>query len=248
VYRVGIRAPHAEFTTVHSPGGRRLAISADGRRAFAAGYERGGIAAYDAGAGALLWHRADLRQAQSVRLTLDDDLLLCGFERGPARVVSASSGEPRETLRRVKHIIPLDADVWLLVFQRRYHLRRAGQRDTPIEATSFGLLDALLADGVLWLSEAAAGVRSFAASDGTLMSAYSPPRGSHVLNLARADDGACYGIEWPYQRGGTHRAVRFEDGNARITAELQLSWPFVLVPSRSMAVLASADVVPVVTA
>jgi hypothetical protein len=70
---------------------------------------------------------------------------------------------------------------------------------------------------------------------------------SHVLALARSSDGACYGIEWPYERGGAHRAVRFELGGTRITAELQLSWPFALVPARSMAVLASTKVVSVVT-
>lgn len=62
----------AEFDTVFSFGGRRLAIDASGELCVAAGWTRGvneGVACYQSTNGKVLWHRTDLDETSVVKFS-----------------------------------------------------------------------------------------------------------------------------------------------------------------------------------
>lgn len=97
-------------TTRYSPSSTRWSTSADGDFALAsagdrlvvvaAGYERHGVAAYEALTGALLWQRRDLKRGQQVS-PAGAAVIVC-FNQGTAHVLDARTGATVSTLRGVR--------------------------------------------------------------------------------------------------------------------------------------------------
>ncbi len=83
----------SDFLTVLGFGGKRLELSPDGTRCFAAAYSANGIACYDSHTGALLWQRKDLSKIQTVRYSISGNGVYCFFDMGAAQLLSDLIGE-----------------------------------------------------------------------------------------------------------------------------------------------------------
>jgi len=168
-------ARNAEFETVLSFGGSRLALSPDGKRCVAAswnGGKRGGVACYDCVSGCAVWHRPEIRRTQRVLYSADGQSVWCVVDDGPLQRLDGGSGETREVGRGVRDIRESeDGGERLLATQKRgfRYFFLIGQRSlfhiAPL--VTGRVLDAAFTPEALCLSEGCGPTRCFDRKDGT---------------------------------------------------------------------------------
>ena len=95
--------PVTTFGTTWSFGGRRLALGGDAHQpvAVTAAWERHGVCAYDAGTGALLWQRKDVKRVQDLAAPPGSNVVTACSDDGPMQVLDLSDGS---TLARVRGV------------------------------------------------------------------------------------------------------------------------------------------------
>ena len=219
----------AEFDTVFSFGGRRLALDPSGKLCVAAGWTRGlrgGVACYEAVSGTLRWHRTDLRQTQRVRFSPSGTTAWQVPDAGPSACLDALTGDTLETIPSLKDIYDSAySDSLLLEKRKRDYVLRDG-RDLRIPRLTSSVLDAEFGPDTLCISEMGGPVRCFETSDGRERWRYDPGPGSHVLHIwHRVIDDCFYGVQWQYEKGHPRTLLRFgrETGEAVALCQLD-SW------------------------
>src|SRR5262245_58500523 len=110
VWDVAAERHLATFPTIMDFGGRRLAITADGRTCIAAAYNVEGIAAYAATDGVEVWRRKDLKKAQTLRVSLDGRRVYACFDNRSCQVLNRETGKTIGTWAGVR-------DVWASPYQ-----------------------------------------------------------------------------------------------------------------------------------
>jgi len=234
----------SEFETSHSPGGRRLALSTSADFAVVGSYYEGGVTCYETNSGAVLWSRKELKKPQSLRLSSDDKLVYCGFDRGPAQILSAATGNQQDALRGVSRVWPLSSEVRIDVKKRSFVLMLISGKTRSFPLAGFAVLDSVLANGVIWVSEATGPVRAFDSTNGSELWRYQPGQDSHVLQLSVSAAGDCYGVEWCYEVGGPHKVIRFDVGASDQTDEKSLQFRFELMSGLDAAIQATLERTP----
>ena len=83
----------SEFDTILDFGGRRLAISEDGKICICGCWERHGICAYETKTGKIVWQRKDLKKVQHIQtLYTDNSKFFAHFEIGASRTFDINTG------------------------------------------------------------------------------------------------------------------------------------------------------------
>ena len=93
----------SEFQTILDFGGRRMAISENGRICICGCWEKHGIIAYNADTGEKIWQRKDLKKLQHLHiLPLDTNSVFAQFEIGASRILNIQTGMDIKKLNGVK--------------------------------------------------------------------------------------------------------------------------------------------------
>jgi hypothetical protein len=144
----------ASFDTVFEPGGSRLAIVTAGQPIVVAGaWTRHGVCGY-ALDGGRVWQNKSRTNVQ--RLTaLSDGRVAIGYERGPALVLDATSGEELAALRGVSDVIALRPDLSLLVSSTSCRLadRSLNPVGERMRLPALGVIDAAASSDCLALTD-----------------------------------------------------------------------------------------------
>src|SRR5262249_48495794 len=176
----------SEFDTVFDFGGHRITLSPNGDICVAAGWtkgKRGGVAGYDAIAGSVVWHRADIRQAQFIRFSFRGDIIWCGVEAGRFQQLDARTGATLDNFVGIKSIVDSPHSNLLLLETRHRGFWIKGSKKIHVPNLSFALLDAAFSSDALCLSEAGGPVRRLDCHSGVEQWRYNPPGDTHVLRV-----------------------------------------------------------------
>jgi WD40 repeat protein len=200
-------------------GGRRLAISDDGRTVIVGAYERSGIAAYSGHDGRELWRRKDLKKVQNIHFSADNTRVFCCFDSRPCESLNPATGRSGMSLRAVRAIWESAyAPVRFLVRPRDYAI---GDFEAPIASiprVSFYVLSADFSPTLVCVTEAGGPVRAFDTSSGAEVWRHTPAQGTHFLQVAFcAGLRSFVGVSWPFERGGQNLLQRFSSDNGSPT-------------------------------
>ena len=138
-------------------GGRRLALTPDGRTCIVGAWgQRGrgprGLAAYSIPDGKLLWNREDIHHIQYVTLSGSGREIYCGVEGSFAHIIDAATGEQLGRVRSAIKIVGSRYTSHKLNVKKGGYLVN-GESEFEILPLSFALLDAVFSPEALCLSE-----------------------------------------------------------------------------------------------
>jgi WD40 repeat protein len=196
----------SEFESSWDIGGRRLAISDDGKLCAVGAYQRYGVTVFDALKGATLWRRRDLRKVQSLKFSRHRAAVLAGIDEGALHVVDRASGVDLGTFRGID-------EVWESPFGTQvFKERRSGNsvvedsnyplKSVQIQRTSFGVLDTCFSPEHVAVSEAGGATSLYALDDGKLVWKYAEPD-HHIIGLAYCKrTREIVGINYSLRTGG----------------------------------------------
>ena len=157
-----------EFETILDFGGRRLALSPDGRICITGSYSRG-LAAYSIPDGRLLWHRRDLRKLQLIYLNALGSEIYCGDDRPSVHIIETETGNSLGKVARADRIVPSQTGPHQLVSRRQDAYTVTGPGEFAISAVSFGLLDAAFSPEAVCLAEPKTGIRCIDLVSGSVL-------------------------------------------------------------------------------
>jgi outer membrane protein assembly factor BamB len=207
----------ASFETILDFGGRRLAITGDGKQCIAAAYRFDGVAAYSTFDGAKIWHRRDLKNTQCVKVSVDDRHIGCIDEKS-CQFLDRETGETVKKWPDVWNIweSPYESVVVLetgaLVFQTQTE-----QVIATVAREEYAVLSAAFAPGLACVSESGGPLRCLEADSGKELWRYAQ-KGQHILELAYAETAKAFvGIGWSYELGGSHRLLRIEPRSGKLS-------------------------------
>lgn len=223
LYDLSARERLRTIETTLDFGGRRLAISKDGRTLIAGAYHVHGIAAYSVETGAELWRRKDLKKVQHINFNGDDSRVLCCFDSGPCESLNAQTGKSGKALRGVRNCLESPyAAVRFLERARDYAIADFEAPIATIPRVSFAALSVAFSKSLLCVSEAGGPVRALDLSSGSELWRHTPAKGTHFLRVAFAETADAFvGVSWPFEHGGTMVLRRFEpDGKTTALAEI----------------------------
>ena len=220
------------FNTVLDFGGRRLAITSDGKTVVAGAYYIEGIAGYSTADGTEIWRRKDLKKVQYIRFSLDDDKIYCGFEGKSFAVLRAATGRTITTWRGVKDVWESPFEPIRLVERRSLDLEtNDGHKIASIPRATFGVLSLAFAPSLLCVSESTGPIRCLDTQQGQELWRFALPE-QHFLKVGYNEHAASFvGDCWPYQRGGPDRLYRFEPRSGAATELGELGSPTCMNPT-----------------
>jgi hypothetical protein len=217
----------ARLETTFDCGGRRLALSDELDGVLAAAYHVHGLAFYSCATGREIWRRKDIKKVQRVALSGDGCTAYCGREGASLAVVDLRSGETTRTVTGARAMRDSAFDAVRFVDGTRPQLvDGAGKRGFFVERTTFAFLDVTFAPGLLGLSESGGPVRCVDIRTGEERWRYQPQVGRHVLCLGyREAEPSLLGVEWPFEKGGAKRLLRWSLHDGSIIDSLDLGEP-----------------------
>jgi len=221
----------SEFDTVFDYGGNRLALDPAGGVCVAASWKkgkRGGVAAYDAQSGRVLWHRHD-RGSPGLRFSASGTAIWYRAGcHGPVWQLDARTGETVTVMRNVEDVFDSPFASYKVEARRDAFLLKS-VTEFRLSRLTFAVLDATFSPDAFCVSESGGPVRCINCASGDERWRYVPPSGSHVLRLFYSEtDGCFYGVEWPYEYGGPVvliRRISQEAGSSTEVCRLD-SFPF----------------------
>jgi hypothetical protein len=223
IWDVGKNKSISTLDTILDFGGRRLAVTADGRHCVAGAYHVEGIAAYSCAGAALAWRRKDLKKVQRIRVSLDDRRVYCCFDQSPCHVLNLETGETIKTWRGVRRVWESPYERLLLLEKQSLDIQTLEEQQVvAIPRETFAVLSMAFAPGRICISESGGPLRCIDTSSGQELWRHSPVD-QHFLELAYVDKAEAFvGICWPYKTGGAHTLRRFtiESGAASVVADL----------------------------
>lgn len=224
----------AEFDTLFSFGGRRLALNASGDLCIAAGWKRGyfeGVACYESNSGRVRWHRKDLAETSALEFSNRKSNVWCMAD-GATVLLDALTGDTLEEIKGVDCIHDSAYSDACVLDRPKVDYVVMGQETFTIPRLTFALLDAAIGSESVCICESGGLVRCFDLSSGSEQWGYDPGKGSHVLRLwYRAADKAFYGVQWEYEKGSRRGLIKFEQtGESREVCDLSSSWTEVVSP------------------
>jgi len=229
VFDLDAKRQLGEFTARWDLGGTRLTLSRNEQFCLCGCYSTYGLGCYSIENGYEIWRRKDLKAIQHLVAFPQEDVVFCGRE-GAAHLVDAKTGNTLEKLRGMKAIYcsPF-SNICLLGAQRLELHSPFGKRLTSIERSTFAVLDAAFSETEMVISESSGGVRCFDLATFKTTWTYSPPTGSHVLELEYSQELRRFlGIQWRYQDGqGGHKLLHFDSETGAIIREYVLENDFV---------------------
>lgn len=211
--------------TILDSGGRRFAVSADGRTVAAGAYHVHGIAAYSSSTGEAIWQRKDLKKVQQITFNGDSARVWCGFDSGPCESLNATTGKSGRSLRGVLRVWESDfAPVRILERKRNYAIADFEAPVASIPRVGFAVLSAGFSPSQVCISEAAGPVRVFDTRSGAEVWRHTPPQGTHFLRVAFCEEvQSFFGVSWPFEKGGQLLLQRFAPDDGSVSALMEIS-------------------------
>lgn len=204
----------AEFDTIMDAGGRRLAVTADGRYVIAGAFNNHGVAAYDASNGRLLWQRKGLREVQYLTVLHDDKRVFAGLESRAGQLLNIADGATVQKHRGCSKLwhSPFEDVVLLEKPDQPFEFRTTGGALLgQVQPTTFGLIDAAFAPGRAIVSEATGPIRCFRTSDAEEVFRFTHVVGTHAMCAGFDEHGGAFqAVTWSYQHDGDHTLLRFD--------------------------------------
>jgi outer membrane protein assembly factor BamB len=213
----------ATFPTILDFGGRRLAITADGKNCFAAAYQNEGIAAYATADGSEIWHRKNLKNIQTLRISEDDRCVYACFDDRSCHVLCRETGETIKSWAGVRNVWESPYQPVLLLEMQTLVLQSLQeQRITSFGKETFAVLCVAFAPGLVCVSESTGPLRCLDTLTGEERWRF-VEKGHHFLEVAFSESTAAFvGVCWHYERGGSFRLLRFQpqSGEVSVVADL----------------------------
>lgn len=217
----------AAFGTTLDFGGTRFAISRNGKYCVAGAYNVQGIALYSTENGDELWRRKDLKKVQMIRISNDDQQILCGFEGKSFESLSLKTGQSKSSLRGIQDMVQSVYDECILIDRKGndYKLVNAANKQIAvIPRATFAALDFAFGPHKLCVSESGGTVRCFDTTNGEMVWEYNPGRGVHALRLGYNDSSHLFvAITWPYAKGGEYQLVTITPGTGQVATVAAIS-------------------------
>ena len=186
----------SQFESVLYPGGRRLALSSDGKFCFVAGWKSGtsgGVVAHDASTGAVLWHRSDISEVQSLIIGRDGQTLWCSLDTGSTLRLDVLTGVSANSLGGGDFVAEdRRCERWLTTRRGRLYVN-ADRAATVLNIGPEMILSATFTTQGVCISEAAKATMFFNRR-GQEIWRFIPKRGSHLTQLYCTESDQLYGI------------------------------------------------------
>ncbi|MFN8138193.1 MAG: hypothetical protein U0R49_00160 [Fimbriimonadales bacterium] len=186
----------ASFQTIFDPGGRRVAVSPDSAIVFAAAYGRGGVAAYCAKTGELIWQRKDIRKVQ--RLVAFEQFLGVSLEGLSSLILRASDGSTETRVVRTNEVWGFSGSGFVVGASSREIFIYAWpslDRLARIPMTSAGVLDVGISNSEIIVSEMNFKVRAFDRKTFEKMWEYDEPNERNITTLFPVGGSdVCYAV------------------------------------------------------
>ncbi len=210
-------ATHLDF------GGRRLAISPDGRYFAVGAYTRYGLELYEVATGVLLWKRTDLKKVQHVAFSHNGNMLIVTIANRPVHLIEAITGATTEKVRGADFIWQSSDGKAQLIERAVLRLSLADGTTFPVERSTFAVLHAVFSKDALFLSESGGPLRAISCRNGSTMWLLRPQPGFHFLRLGfNESQGLLFGIRWNYQNGGNRDLCGIDPASGSILHVTQL--------------------------
>lgn len=222
VWNLWKRKKICEFSSIMDFGGKRLAISENGRFCAVGAYDKLGMAVYDAQKGSLKWQRKDLKKILNLEFDLDGNRLMAFNDRRVCHFLNIKKGNSLNIERDLISIknSPFNKIILLEKIRSQEIVDSANQKLIgELSRITFAVLDSVFTEDSVIISESGGPVSSYA-FDGKLIWQYNPEPGNHILNLAYNESiNEVLGVEWPYDRGGEKRLIHFNKKSGNINRE-----------------------------
>jgi len=203
--------------TVYDFGGQRLALSHDGKKCFAASYQKEILACYTIPNGNIQWQHANIRGIQKIVVSKDGQKAYCEVDSKSFLSFDINTGGSLPVYQKAKDIHESIYDDVYLLEKDNLELWCCDEKLAfSIDRVSFAILSVCFGKGLFCISESGSIVRCFEISNGNEAWRYNPPSGSHVLELGyMKKENAFVGVEWPYEKGGRMKLIRFDKNTGR---------------------------------
>lgn len=217
----------ADFETTLDFGGSRIAISRDGQHCAIGAYYVHGIALYETKDGQEVWRRKDLKKVQTIRISIDGERLLCGFEGKSFEPLNLITGRSKPPLRGVKDVCESAYDELMVVDKKGRDFRlvdKEYKKVATVPRTTFAALDFAFAPQKLCVAESGGSIRCCDTQTGKQLWQHNPGKGVHALKLTYNEATQMFAaIIWPYEKGGEHRLVSLTPGQGKAVREVVIN-------------------------
>jgi hypothetical protein len=238
-----------QFNSTFGFGGKRLAITSDGKYVTTGSYGRKGLALYNSIDGSIVWKRKDLSKIQTVKITPDDKYIFVSIDNKYLLKIELATGETVEKLKGVEDIFfSLYDDIYILE-SKKYDVYSKGEKILSIYKESSSCLDMCFASGLAFISEVGENVRaiSYLTGDeiwrfepnagvakvltkypsGEIGWSYAPGTGSHFLTIQyNRELNVLYGLLWPSGKGSDKTLYEFNANTGEIRNKIVVGESF----------------------
>jgi outer membrane protein assembly factor BamB len=186
-----------------------------------------GIALYDTSNGTEIWRRKDLKEVQTIRMSIDGERILCGFEGKSFEPLDLKTGRSKPAMRGVKDVIESIYDDLVVIDRkgRDYKLTNgANKQIAALPRATPATLDFAFGPQRLCISDCAGSVRCFDTNTGEQIWEHNPGNGIHALELTFNESGNAFaGITWPYEKGGVYQLVNLHPDTGDMVTEVAIT-------------------------
>ncbi len=219
----------SEFNTILSFGGKRLAISSNGKLCATGAWSYNGIAVYATLTGNILWQRKDLKKVQRLKFSNHDNTLICAFENKPLHILDSSTGKTLEKLRSVKKFWESPFFPLRIYEKSKKKIELVnlalGNKKIKIPSVNHTLLDCTFTSNSIILSECTNGLSSYSIDECNLLWQHKPCKGNHFTKLAfNPENKEVLGVNDPYEKGDNGKEELFIFN--KDTGKIIRSYPF----------------------
>lgn len=220
----------SEFDTILDFGGRRLAISEDGKICICGCWARHGICAYETKTGNLLWQRIDLKRVQQIQiLHADNTKFFAQFEVGTSRILDINTGLDIEKISSAKYIFNsryLEIDIIGKSSKIQIMDRETKKIKAKIERQNFATLDLNIADNCFVTSESGGPLSCYDILSGQLKWRIPISEDGHFLRVAFNEELDHYlGVSWPFMESGNKKLKYINKDSGKIENEVIIGCP-----------------------
>lgn len=213
----------ADFESTLDFGGDRLAITHDGQHCAVGAYHVHGIALYETKDGTEVWRRKDLKKVQTIRVSVDGQRLLCGFEGKSFEVLNLQTGRSKPSMRGVKDVFESQYDDLMIVDRKGRDFQLVNAENiqlATIPRKTFAALDFAFAPQRACLTESGGSIRCFDTGTGQQLWEHNPGHGVHALGLTYNESTQMFAaITWPYRQGGEYQLVALHRDHGEVMAK-----------------------------
>jgi WD40 repeat protein len=241
-----------QFNSTFGFGGKRLAITNDGKYVATGSWGRKGLALYNSIDGSIVWKRKDLSKIQTVKITPNDKYIFVSIDNRYLLKIELATGEILEKLKGFENIFFSNYDnVYILEDSKQYnkYIIYSKDKETSSISKETSALDICFAPGITFITEVCEKVRAINYLTGDEIWRFDPnagvPRvltkypsgsegwdfapdtGSHFLTIQyNRELNVLYGLLWPSGKGSDKTLYEFNANTGEIRNKIVVGESF----------------------